>query len=109
MAHLPERVAYPFELVWYRKLNGKKNWHKIYRQPEQGVSLYHGSVGNDSILGKFTGLYGFIHIPIIRPSKSFRLDWQFGTGLGYTPKIYDPTNNKTQKVFQRISCNVFCR
>jgi hypothetical protein len=69
MAHLPERVAYPFELVWYRKLNGQKNWHKTYRQPEQGVSLYHGSVGNDSILGKFTGLYGFIHIPIIRPSK----------------------------------------
>jgi hypothetical protein len=93
MAHLPERVAYPFELVWYRKLNGKKNWHKTYRQPEQGVSLYHGSVGNDSILGKFTGLYGFIHIPIIRPSESFRLDWQFGTGLGYTPKIYDPINN----------------
>jgi hypothetical protein len=93
MSHLPERIALPFELSWYIKPSGKKKWHQTYRQPEQGISLFHGSVGNDSILGKFTGVYGFIHLPIIRPTERFRLDWQFGTGLGYTPKIYDPIEN----------------
>lgn len=93
MAHLPDRIAYPFELIWYRKPTGTKKWHQTYKLPEQGISLFHGSVGNDSILGKFTGIYGFIHIPVIRPTQSFRLDWQFGTGLGYTPKIYDPIDN----------------
>ncbi|MFM7667973.1 MAG: acyloxyacyl hydrolase [Bacteroidota bacterium] len=93
MAHLPERLAYPFELIWYRKQSGSKKWHQTYKLPEQGLSLFHGSVGNDSILGKFTGIYGFIHIPIIRPTNTFRLDWQFGSGLGYTPKMYDPINN----------------
>ena len=93
MAHLPDRIAYPFEFMWYRRPAGTKKWHQTYKLPEQGISLFHGSVGNDSILGKFTGIYGFIHIPVIRPTKSFRLDWQFGTGLGYTPKIYDPVMN----------------
>jgi hypothetical protein len=93
MAHLPDRIAYPFELIWYRKPTGTKKWHQTYKLPEQGISLFHGSVGNDSILGKFTGIYGFIHIPIIKPTQFFRLDWQFGTGLGYTPKIYDPIDN----------------
>ena len=93
MAHLPQQIGYPFELIWYRKMAGHKKWHAAYRLPEQGLSLFHGSVGNDSILGKFTGLYGFVHIPVIKPTNSFRLDWQFGTGLGYTPKKYDPITN----------------
>ncbi len=93
MAHLPQRIGYPTEIVWYRKPAGNRKWHEAYRFPEHGATLFHGSVGNDSVLGKFTGVYGFVHVPIIRPTSSFRLDWQFGTGLGYTPKIYDPINN----------------
>jgi hypothetical protein len=93
MAHLPQRIGYPTEIVWYRKPAGNRKWHDAYRLPEHGATLFHGSVGNDSILGKFTGVYGFVQVPIIRPTSSFRLDWQFGTGLGYTPKIYDPIKN----------------
>jgi hypothetical protein len=93
MAHLPERLAYPFEFIWYRKPTGSQKWHQTYKLPEQGISLFHGSVGNNSILGKFTGIYGFIHIPVIRPTTTFRIDWQLGSGLGYTPKIYDPIEN----------------
>jgi hypothetical protein len=93
IAHVPNRIGMPFELVWYRKPSGNKQWHTAYRFPEHGITLFHGSVGNDSILGKFTGVYGFVQIPIIRPTNHFRLDWQFGSGLGFTPKIYDPIKN----------------
>lgn len=93
MAHLPERLAFPVEFSWIIKPSGTKKWHQTYKLPEHGISLFHGPVGNDKILGRFTGIYGFIQIPIIKPTNSFRLDWQFGTGLGYTPKIYDPIEN----------------
>ena len=93
IAHVPQQIGLPFELVWFYKPSGNKKWHKTYHLPEQGITLFHGSVGNDSILGKFTGLYGFVQIPIIRPTPYFRLDWQFGSGLGFTPKIYDPITN----------------
>lgn len=55
MAHLPQRIGYPTEIVWYRKPAGNRKWHEAYRFPEHGVTLFHGSVGNDTVLGNLQG------------------------------------------------------
>lgn len=93
MAHLPQAPAVASEFSYiYRANQAKKKWHEAYRQPLVGGTLFFGSVGNNQILGHFTGLYGFVELPIVK-YKRYRLDFKFATGLGYTNKPFDPELN----------------
>ena len=92
MAHLAQHVAFATELSYVKKLNGEQIWHSYYRQPVVGGTLFVGSVGNNEVLGRFVGLYGFAEMPLVK-YKNYRMDWKFGTGLGYTNRPYDPVLN----------------
>lgn len=92
MSHLPQAPAVASEFSYIYRTNQAKKWHEAYRQPLLGGTLFFGSVGNNEILGRFTGLYGFVELPIVK-HKRYRLDFKFATGLGYTNKPFDPVLN----------------
>jgi len=92
MAHLAHNLAVATEISYVQKLNGAQSWHSYYRQPLVGGTLFIGSVGNNEILGRFVGFYGFAEMPLIK-YKNYRMDWKFGTGCGYTNRPYDPISN----------------
>jgi hypothetical protein len=92
MAHLAQHVAFATEFSYVKKLTGEQVWHSYYRQPLVGGTLFIGTVGNNELLGRFIGLYGFAEMPLIK-YKNYRMDWKFGTGLGYTNRPYDPISN----------------
>ena len=92
MAHLAQNVAVATELSYFKQLNGSKIWQLSYRKPEVGATLFIGSVGNNEILGRFAGLYGFAEMLIVS-KKRYRMDFKFGTGFGYTNRPYDPISN----------------
>lgn len=93
MGHLPVDHTYAVELAYVFRPNGEKSWHKHYKYPDLSINLYYGSVGNTQILGNYVGTYASISFPFIR-KKKFRLSGKIGSGLGYTPKVYDPVLNK---------------
>jgi len=92
MAHLPVAPAVASEFSYVHQTKNEKEWHHAYRQPLIGGTLFYGSVGNNQILGRFLGMYGFVELPIIK-KNNYRLDFRFGTGLGYTNKPYDAVQN----------------
>lgn len=92
MAHLPQAPAVAGEFSYIYRTAQKKTWHQAYRQPLIGGTLFFGSVGNNQVLGRFTGLYGFVELPIIK-AKRYRLDFKFATGAGYTNRPFDPVLN----------------
>ncbi|MEY4659507.1 MAG: hypothetical protein RJB36_1273 [Bacteroidota bacterium] len=92
MAHMPKQLAVATELTYFKRLTDNYIWQKSYRQPLVGSTLFIGSVGNNEILGRYVGVYGFAELPVIK-YKKYRMDWKFSTGIGYTNKPYDPVSN----------------
>ncbi|MBN2595605.1 acyloxyacyl hydrolase [Labilibaculum sp.] len=74
--------------------SNEKNWAKLYKQPEVGLGLYHGSLGNDKVLGNVTAIFPYINFPLSRGNK-WEMNTQLGIGLGYTKKHFDPVKNYT--------------
>lgn len=92
MAHLPQAPAVAGELSYIYRTAQQKKWHQAYRQPLIGGTLFFGSVGNNQVLGRFTGAYGFVELPLVK-AKRYRLDFKFATGLGYTNRPFDAILN----------------
>lgn len=92
MSHLPQAPAVASEISYIHQTKQSKRWHQAYRNPLIGGTLFLGSVGNNQILGRFIGGYGFVELPIIK-YKKYRLDFRFATGLGYTNRPFDPVLN----------------
>ncbi len=72
----------------------EKKWAKLYKQPEIGIGLYHGSLGNDKALGNVTAIFPYINFPLLVGSK-WEFSTQLGFGLGLANKHFDPVRNYT--------------
>jgi len=92
MAHMPRDLAIAGELSWVRRSAGSKTYHKAYRYPTFGATVFLGTVGNNALLGTLGGAYGFTELPMAVASR-YRLDFKLGLGLGYCTKPYDPIKN----------------
>jgi hypothetical protein len=92
MAHLPVELGKAVEITYYQRTKGFKRWHEVYRYPTVGATLFIGSVGNNEILGRYVGTYGYSEFPLIK-YKNYEFNWKLGCGFGYTNKRYDPINN----------------
>lgn len=71
---------------------GNKSWQALYNFPSLGIGYYHGSLGNNEILGKANALYGFIEAPYYK-EKHITILYKFGFGLSYLSKKFDLENN----------------
>jgi hypothetical protein len=92
LSHLPQDIAFATELSYYKHLKRKGSWAEKYNYPTVGATLFVGSVGSNQLLGYYTALYGFADIPLF-VKNNFELSWKFGSGLGFTSRIYDPILN----------------
>ncbi|MBM3186436.1 MAG: hypothetical protein FJZ67_09040 [Bacteroidetes bacterium] len=92
MAHLPVELAKAVEITYYQHTRGFKKWHNSYKYPTIGATLFIGSVGNNEVLGRYVGAYGFAEFPLIK-FKNYEFNWKLGSGFGYTNKSYDPVEN----------------
>ncbi|MDR2038801.1 MAG: acyloxyacyl hydrolase [Bacteroidales bacterium] len=74
----------------------KNTFDASFRYPKYGIAYYMGNM-NEIILGdehqdgfgKPSALYGFFSSPIFR-TKWFQLNYEFGIGVSYNFKTYDP-------------------
>jgi len=106
LAHLPVSNAKAVELTYYFHTSGAKKWHTIYRFPTIGGTLFFGSVGNNTLLGRFIGLYGFVELPMVKV-KRFEWNWKLGCGVGYTGKVFDGTiNPKENAISSHINAQI---
>ena len=92
LSHLPSQMAHAVELSYYKHLKDSNSWAKNFNYPTVGATLFYGSVGNNQVLGIYTALYGYADIPMIS-KNNFELNWRFGSGLGYTNRVFDPIFN----------------
>lgn len=107
MSHLPKEIANATEISGFLKTRGSKMWHEKYRFPTMGVTIFYGSVGNNELLGRFLGAYGFVELPLVMRSH-FELDWKLGCGGGYTSKPFDAVlNPKQNAIGSRVNASIF--
>src|SRR5574343_39586 len=92
MGHLPQDQAIAGEFSYYIHTKGRKQWHQPCNYPTVGATFFAGSVGNNEILGKFMGLYGFIEFPFIN-QKQFEFSGKLAAGLGHGSKVFDQETN----------------
>ena len=106
LSHLPSQPAFASEISYFKHLKSEYSWAKDLNYPTVGAALFHGSVGNNDILGKYTAIYGFADVPIA-VKNNYELSWRFGTGLGYTNRIYDPVfNPKNVAISTRVNAMI---
>jgi Lipid A 3-O-deacylase (PagL) len=67
-------------------------WEQLYHYPENGLSLFYSSLGNNKILGKELALNYFFKIDYIS-KKNFKLFNQLGIGLNYVTRKFNFDSN----------------
>jgi hypothetical protein len=80
---------YAFDLSVSFPAYGKDFWEKLYKYPRLGAGLSRWSLGNNNVFGKAYALYGFMNIPLFKPSKNFSFNYQISCGGAYLPKNFD--------------------
>lgn len=109
MAYFADRHISPFELTLLKKTNGSKNWHRYYKYPEIGISLFTTSYASSSILGKTFASYPFMNLPCYN-NDNFGFNFKFGTGLGYfTEKFHRFDNTKNLAISTNINALISLR
>ena len=92
MAHMPKNPAVAGEFSYVFRTRGFKAYQRVYKFPAYGATLFYGQVGNQELLGNFTGAYGFAELPMVS-FRNYRMDFKLGLGLGYNGNPYHPVNN----------------
>ena len=69
-----------------------RSWSQLYNRPEIGIGFYHGTLGNDEVLGRVNAVYPYINFKL-KEFSSLKIELQTGFGIGHTQKHFDPTEN----------------
>jgi hypothetical protein len=105
MKYLVSKPAYGFDLIFFRRTAGNKNWHHIYRKPYVGAGLHYMNFGNPTLLGQAVSGYAFIDFYVNR-NKNSGFIYHWGEGIAYITKPFESeTNNLNIAVGSHI--NVF--
>ncbi|MBO9727618.1 MAG: acyloxyacyl hydrolase [Chitinophaga sp.] len=72
--------------------SGNKTWQRVFNYPSYGLGFYTGDIGNPTILGNPSGIYGFFFVPFHRRKIN---DFELGLSLGLTYDLnpYDSSKN----------------
>ena len=77
---------------YFKKLNGKKSWHRYYHYPEVTLQGWYGDLGNKKVLGKIAGVTsGFRYSQSL--NNRFTLSEQALFGVAWFNKPYDEKDN----------------
>jgi hypothetical protein len=80
------------ELCYIKGTYGKNIWQHSYNYPEQGLSLFYTTLGNDDIFGRELALTYFFKVYFLSINK-LRLFNRIGIGLSYVNKKFDYQDN----------------
>lgn len=71
---------------------GEKAWQRVFNYPSYGIGFYTGNIGNPTILGNPSGVYGFFYAPFHRRKRNY---FELGLSLGLTYDLnpYDSSSN----------------
>lgn len=93
MNHLPKQHVIAHEFTFSHLVSGAKSWHKRLSFPIVGVSYYTGNLGNDLVLGKSHGAFGFMKFNLNPNFHRHKFYGKFGVGGTYISKIYSVASN----------------
>ena len=71
---------------------GAEDWQRAFNYPNYGVGFYTGNIGDATILGNPSGLYGFFNAPFLR-RKRHHLEAGLALGFTYDLNLYDSLKN----------------
>jgi len=94
IAYAVEKTIGAIELNFGLIPSSKPKWTQLYNQPEIGLAVYHGDLGNDRVFGKVTALFPYINFNLLR-DKKLNIVHHLGLGLAVTEKHFDPIKNYT--------------
>ncbi|MEW5846797.1 MAG: acyloxyacyl hydrolase [Bacteroidota bacterium] len=106
MAYFLKENVNAIQLNFGITTDGSKFWHKEYNYPIVGLGLHHSGLGNDSLYGKFTGLYIFINRLFFDNTKRFNISNTLSVGLSYASKWHNPISNRDNMILS-TPLNVF--
>lgn len=92
MQHLPTGPAHAIELRLVNRTTGAKEWHRLYKKPEVGLTLRGFDLANRDLLGYGLGLAGYFSAPIILTDR-FRWNLELAMGMGLVTKPFDYETN----------------
>lgn len=78
---------YSGEFAFIKESSGKNVWESIYNYPQQGLSFFYSTLGNDSIFGREYALTYFFRLYFNKPAK-FRPFFRVGIGLSYVSRKF---------------------
>ncbi len=82
-----------FELNYIKPNTGKKLWQQENNFPEHGLGFTYYNLNNPKELGNVYATYMFCDVPFSKKEIPFRLYLRLATGIAYTPKHFDASNN----------------
>lgn len=81
-----------FRLAYTYQTNGEKNWERFWKKPKVAFNLIYVNFGDADILGSAFAVVPELHFSLAR-YKKLLLNMQFGTGISYLTKQFDPISN----------------
>lgn len=95
-----------------RQADGSEDWHHLYGMPAYGVGMSVASLGRG--VSRPMDAYTFFSWPFVRPSERVQLTTDFGMGLSWNWKAFDPQENSYTTVLgsdlnARIDWGVYMR
>ncbi|MDX1651354.1 MAG: acyloxyacyl hydrolase [Brumimicrobium sp.] len=80
------------EVTVFKKTTGKNLWEEIYNYPDQGLSIFYSTLGNNEVFGKELALTYFFRTYFLTFNR-LRFYNRIGFGLSYVSRKFDIQNN----------------
>ncbi|RPE08828.1 hypothetical protein EGT74_17525 [Chitinophaga lutea] len=71
---------------------GRETWQRAFNYPNYGIGFYTGNIGDATVLGNPSGVYGFFNAPFLR-RKRHQLEAGLALGFTYDLNTYDSVKN----------------
>ena len=94
---IPKQLSQGFELNYFRRTLGEKNWHKGMNYPEIGVALTFYHFGDNPVYGDAISVMGYAKFYMVR-SKVVNFYMRIGGGYGVVTRQYNAVKDSTNKV-----------
>lgn len=85
-------LSQEFRLAYTFQTSGKNAWERFWKQPKIAINAIYIDFGDAESLGTAYAILPELHLSLTR-YKKLLVNFQFGTGIGYLTKPFDPIDN----------------
>jgi hypothetical protein len=76
-----------------RQTDGRREWHRMYGLPSYGFGVSIASPGDSRGMSRPVDAYTFFSWPFAQPTERIQITSDFGMGLSWNWKVFDPQTN----------------